>query len=102
MADNNKQDEKNQLERLKAQFSKNAGGGNKPNPPKKSGGFNFMWVYGAIFVLFIGMSIFNSMSYTATQTSYTELTRFLENDDVDKIKIISLLLQSADCCLVGM
>ena len=88
MADKNNQDEKNQLERLKAQFSKNAGGGNKPGPAKK-GGFNFMWVYGAIFVLFIGMSIFNSMSYTSSPTSYSQLTGFLENDDVDKIKIIN-------------
>ena len=89
MEDKNKLDEKSQLEKLKAQFSKQAGGDKKPKVPNGKGGFNFMWVYGAIFVLFIGMSIFNNMSFSAKNTNYSELTTLLEENDVDKIKIIN-------------
>lgn len=88
MEENKKEDEKSQLEKLKAQFSKQAGD-KKPNSPKGKGGFNFMWVYGAIFILFIGMSVFNNMSFSAQNTNYQALTAFLEENEVDKIKIIN-------------
>ena len=90
MEDNNN-NEKNQLERLKQQFSGKGGNNNKnPKPPKnRGGGFNFMWVYGAIFLLFVGMSVFQYMSHPAQPTSYSQLTKFLEDNDVDKIKIIN-------------
>ena len=92
MEDKNKQDDKSQLEKLKAQFSKQAGGDKKPNKaPNGKGGFNFMWVYGAIFVLFIGMSIFNNMSFSAKNTNYSELTALLEENDVEK-NVDNLLL----------
>lgn len=90
MEDKNKQDEKSQLEKLKAQFSKQAGGGGKkPKSPNGKGGFNFMWVYGAIFVLFIGMSLFKSASFSAKTTTYSELTNLLQENEVDKIKIVN-------------
>ncbi len=82
----NTKDEKNQLERLKQQFSGKPNGNSKP--PKK-GGFNFMWVYGAIFLVFVAMSVFNYMSYPAKPTSYSKLTQFMEDGDVDRIKIIN-------------
>jgi AFG3 family protein len=88
MEDKNKnsKDEKNQLERLRQQFSGKSGG--NPKQPKK-GGFNFMWVYGAIFLVFVAMSVFNYMGYTAQSTSYSQLQQFMEQGDVDRIKIIN-------------
>lgn len=82
----NTKDEKNQLERLRQQFSGKQGG--NPKQPKK-GGFNFMWVYGAIFLVFVAMSVFNYMSYPAKPSSYSQLQQFLEQGDIDRIKIIN-------------
>jgi len=48
-----------------------------------------MWVYGAIFLLFVAMSVFQYMSHPAQQTSYSKLTQFMLQGDVDKIKIIN-------------
>ncbi len=89
MEENN--NDKNQLERLKKQFSGKGGNQNKNDkaPKNRGGGFNFMWVYGAIFLLFVGMSVFQYMSHPAKPTSYGKLTTFLEGNDVEKIKIIN-------------
>jgi hypothetical protein len=65
-----KEEEKNQLNKLKEQFSR----GNRENPkgkPPGNGGdnggkkVNFYWVYIALFVLFIGIQIFGSLSVTS-------------------------------------
>ncbi len=89
MKENENKDEKSQLDKLKEQFSKQAGNGNKPKPNKGKGGFNFMWVYGAIFLLFISMSVFNNLNFSVQPSSYNALTEFLQEDDVEKIKIIN-------------
>jgi cell division protease FtsH len=90
MKEKQNSDNKKQLEKLKKQFSSPNNDNKKPGEPKKSGsGFNFMWVYAAIFLVFIGMSVFNNMNYSAKTASYTELTNFMKDEDVDKIKIIN-------------
>lgn len=92
MENTDKKVKKNQLDNLKKQFSKpreKKGNNPKGNPKNSGSNFNFMWVYGAIFLVFIGMSIINSMTYAAKSTTYTSLTTFLEEGDVDKIKIIN-------------
>jgi cell division protease FtsH len=48
-----------------------------------------MWVYGAIFLLFVAMSIFQYVTPQATSLNYRKLTEYMKSDDVDKIKIIN-------------
>lgn len=87
----NKPNDKKQLERLKEQFSSKGGNksSHKPGKPNNGGGFNFMWVYGAIFLLFVAMSIFQYMSPPANPLTYRKLTEYMKEGDVDRIKIIN-------------
>jgi cell division protease FtsH len=86
----NKSNEKKQLDRLKEQFSGKSGNkDSKGKPSNNGGGFNFMWVYGAIFLLFVAMSIFQYVTPQAKSLNYRKLTEYMQSDDVDKIKIIN-------------
>ncbi|MDX5447791.1 MAG: ATP-dependent zinc metalloprotease FtsH [Bacteroidota bacterium] len=81
-------DDKNQIERLRKQFSKKPGNAPKrprDNKPK----FNFYWIYAAIFLVFIGMQLLSNVQTASENTSYGEFSTMLENQDVDRVKIIN-------------
>jgi cell division protease FtsH len=81
--------DKNQLEKLKEQFSKNSGskGENDPNEPKKK--FNFYWIYAAIFLVFIGIQLIGSFNTTAEKIDFSKFTYFLEQKEVESVRIIN-------------
>ncbi len=83
--------DKNQLEKLKEQFSK--GNNSEGNDKKPSGGpnrrFNFYWIYAAIFLLFIGLQIFGTLNSNVEDIDFSEFTEMLKENDVEKIKIIN-------------
>ncbi|MDX5325665.1 MAG: ATP-dependent zinc metalloprotease FtsH [Bacteroidota bacterium] len=81
-------DDKNQIERLRKQFSKKPG--NAPKRPKDNKPkFNFYWIYAAIFLVFIGMQLLSNVQTASENTSYGEFSTMLENQDVDRVKIIN-------------
>jgi ATP-dependent metalloprotease FtsH len=90
--DNKEKQQKQKLEKLKEQFSKssqqnkgdsNGGGGGPKNR------FNFYWIYTAIFLVFIGLSIAGNFSNSALKTDFRAFTNMLDDNDVEKIKIIN-------------
>ena len=87
-----KQD-KNQLTKLKEQFSKgnnpnNGGGGKKPgNGPGRK--FNFYWIYAIIFLIFIAIQVFGSMGATTENTNFQEFTSMVKDGDVEKVVVIN-------------
>ncbi len=58
-----------------------------PNMPKFK--FNMYWIYGAIFVMLIGVSIINDASFSTKKISTNRFFKILESNDVDKILIIN-------------
>lgn len=81
---------KEQLRKLKEQFSR--GSGDKPqgggsNDPKKK--FNFYWIYLAIFLIFIAIQIIGSFGNTIEKTDFASYTEMLLADDVSEVKIIN-------------
>ncbi|MCC5916547.1 MAG: ATP-dependent zinc metalloprotease FtsH [Cryomorphaceae bacterium] len=80
--------EKEQIDRLKKQFSGNKKndkkGGENPKPK-----FNLYWVYGALFILFIGLQIMGSMQGGTETTSFRDFTGMLEERDVDRIVVVN-------------
>lgn len=85
--------DKNQLNKLKEQFSKGnnpngTGGGKKPgNSPGRK--FNFYWVYAIIFLIFIAIQIFGSMGGTTETSNFREFTSMLKSGDIDKVQVIN-------------
>ena len=51
--------------------------------------FNMYWIYGAIFVMLIGVSIINDASFSTKKISTNRFFKILESNDVDKILIIN-------------
>ena len=51
--------------------------------------FNFYWVYGIIFVLFIGYQFFNSSNLSTKNLSQNEFKTILQENDIDKIVIVN-------------
>ena len=81
--------DKNQLEKLKQQFSNKPGQdpkGKKPEGPKR---FNIYWIYAAIFIAFIGLNIFSSLNESSEKTNFRDFTGMLDDGDVDKIQIVN-------------
>ncbi|MFD1293655.1 ATP-dependent zinc metalloprotease FtsH [Lutibacter holmesii] len=66
---------------------------NKKNTPNKNiikaPKFNFYWIYGAIFVLFIGYQFFSSDSMSTKNLSQNEFDVILADNDIDKILIVN-------------
>lgn len=82
--------DKNQLNKLKEQFSKgnqNEGGNNNPGGPKKK--FNFYWIYAAIFLIFIAIQVVGSFNATAKKIEFGDFTHMLEDQDVGRVKIVN-------------
>ena len=51
--------------------------------------FNMYWVYGAIFVVLIGISFINDASFSTKKISTNKFFKILESNDVSKILIIN-------------
>jgi cell division protease FtsH len=60
---------------------------NKPN--LKTPKFNFYWIYGIIFALFIGYQLFNSDSMSTKNLSQNEFEKILSENDIEKILIVN-------------
>ncbi len=58
-----------------------------PNVPKFK--FNMYWIYGAIFVVLIGVSFVNESSFSTKKISTNRFFKILESNDVNKILIIN-------------
>ncbi len=84
------QDDKRQLDKLKEQFSKK----NEKNKGKGGGGdpkrrFNLYWLYGAIILFLLALQFFGDGSGSSERTSFNELTEWINENEVDKIRIIN-------------
>lgn len=63
---------------------------NTPNNKNiKTPKFNFYWIYGIIFMLFIGYQFFNSDSLGGKNLSRNEFETILSENDIDKIVIVN-------------
>ena len=51
--------------------------------------FNFYWIYGIIFVLFLGYQFLNSGSLSSKNLSTNEFRSILADNDIDKIVIVN-------------
>ena len=51
--------------------------------------FNMYWIYGAIFVVLIGVSFINDASFSTKKISTNRFFKILESNDVNKILIIN-------------
>jgi cell division protease FtsH len=68
-----------------SQEKKNIPSNKNIKPPK----FNFYWIYGIIFVLFIGYQFFNSDSMGGKNLSQNEFETILTENDIEKIVIVN-------------
>ncbi|MFY0603503.1 MAG: ATP-dependent zinc metalloprotease FtsH [Flavobacteriaceae bacterium] len=59
----------------------------KPNPPKFK--FNMYWVYGAIFLLFIGFNFINDGALSTKKIGKNEFFKVVNNKDVKKIIVVN-------------
>lgn len=68
---------------------------NKKNPKNKSNDsnfkpkFNFYWLYGALFVLFIIFQYFNSGNLAQKEISQNKFEEILQSNDISKIVIVN-------------
>ena len=60
-----------------------------PNVPKFK--FNMYWVYGAIFVVLIGVSFINDASFSTKKISTNKFFKILESNDVIKKETLKIL-----------
>ena len=68
-----------------SQDKKNSPNKNIIKTPK----FNFYWVYGIIFALFIGYQFLNSGNMSSKNLSQNEFKTILKDNDIDKIVIVN-------------
>jgi cell division protease FtsH len=89
MEKNNKDKNKEQLKKLKEQFSKgsNQGSGGSGGDPKRR--FNFYWIYAAIFLIFIGIQVIGSFNTSYQSTDFSDFTEMLKDGDVKRVKIVN-------------
>ncbi len=81
------EEEKNQLNKLKEQFSKGnkaPQGGNNGN--KRN---NFYWIYAGLLVLFIGIQIVGSLGNTMETSNFPEFETMVKAGEVSRVKIIN-------------
>jgi len=81
------EEEKNQLNKLKEQFSKgskNPQGGSNGN--KRN---NFYWIYAGLLVLFIGIQIIGSFGNSTKTSSFSEFEAMVKAGEISKVKIIN-------------
>jgi len=90
----NEKDNKEQLRKLKEQFSRNSG--EKPNGNNKGGPggdprrrFNIYWIYAIIALFLIALQLLHSVGSDQKQTNFDDFTAMIERGDVKKVKIIN-------------
>lgn len=90
----NEKDNKEQLRKLKEQFSRNSN--EKPNGNNKGNGpgdprrrFNFYWIYGIIALIFIAIQILSSFGSNIAKTNFDDFTEMINRGDVEQVKIIN-------------
>jgi len=84
-----KKQDKNQLDKLKEQFSREqeTNGDKKPNDPNKK--FNFYWIYAAIFLIIVGMQVMSSFNANYETSSFHDFSEMLRDGDVSKVVIVN-------------
>ncbi|WP_421754717.1 ATP-dependent zinc metalloprotease FtsH [Croceimicrobium sp.] len=90
----NEKDNKEQLRKLKEQFSRNSG--EKPNGNNKGGPggdprrrFNIYWIYAIIALFLIALQLLHSVGNDQKQINFDDFTAMIERGDVKKVKIIN-------------
>ncbi|QNR24937.1 ATP-dependent zinc metalloprotease FtsH [Croceimicrobium hydrocarbonivorans] len=90
----NEKDNKEQLRKLKEQFSRNSG--EKPNGNNKGGPggdprrrFNIYWIYAIIALFLIALQLLHSVGSDQKQINFDDFTAMIERGDVNKVKIIN-------------
>ncbi|MGB0979375.1 MAG: ATP-dependent metallopeptidase FtsH/Yme1/Tma family protein, partial [Croceimicrobium sp.] len=90
----NEKDNKEQLRKLKEQFSRNSN--EKPNGNNKGNGpgdprrrFNFYWIYGIIALIFIAIQILSSFGSNIAKTNFDDFSEMINRGDVEQVKIIN-------------
>lgn len=81
---------KRHLDKLREQLNKN-NPNQRPGGPRKpgKGGFNFYWIYGAIFALLIFGSLFSEIGGVTKNVGYAEFEEALHKGDIEKIEIVN-------------
>ncbi len=85
--------DKNQLDKLKEQFSRgnnnnnNNSGGKKPGTPNRK--FNFYWIYAIIVLIFIAIQVVGSFETNAKDIDFNKFTQMLKDQEVDKVRIVN-------------
>ncbi|MDT7832854.1 ATP-dependent zinc metalloprotease FtsH [Flavobacteriaceae bacterium S356] len=59
----------------------------KPNAPKFK--FNMYWVYGAIFLLFIGFNFINDGALSVKKIGKNEFFKILDENDIEKVMVVN-------------
>ena len=67
----------------------NSNNNNKSKQPNFKPKFNFYWIYGALFVLFVVFQFFNSDNLTQKKIFQNKFETVLASDDISKIVIVN-------------
>ncbi len=86
------QEDKNQLNRLKEQFSKNGRNGQNNREPEGGKRMNFYWIYALLFAVFIGISMFGGMANNAKSSNLNQFEEMVRAGDVERVKIVNKYL----------
>lgn len=80
--------DKNQLDKLKEQFSKgNPGNNKKSGPPNRK--FNFYWIYAILLLIFILVQVITSMGTGAKETNFREFSQMILDGDVKSVTVVN-------------
>jgi cell division protease FtsH len=83
-----KEKKEEQINRLRKQF--NNSGGKKPGGKEPKKKFNYLWIYAAVLIFFIGIEVFSGMSGNVQTTDWQEIRfEMIEEGDVEKILIVN-------------
>ncbi len=88
----NEKENKEQLRKLKEQFSRGSGnkpGGNSGGPGDPRKRFNYLWIYAAIALVFIAIQVVGSFGNTLARTNFNDFTKMIERGDVKEVRIIN-------------
>jgi len=83
-----KEKKEEQINRLRKQF--NNSGGKKPGGKEPKKKFNYLWIYAAVLIFFIGIEVFSGMSGNVKTTDWRDIRfEMIEEGDVEKILIVN-------------
>lgn len=83
-----KEKKEEQINRLRKQF--NNSGGKKPGGKEPKKKFNYLWIYAAVLIFFIGIEVFSGMSGNVQTTDWRDIRfEMIEEGDVEKILIVN-------------